>query len=151
MSQAGLIYDFWSDPVAGFKSLFTPSTPVTPDSGDAGGPISSFRALFGDGGDSLSSAQIRAYGVNPSTGGLIAPQYGPSATASGYSASDPQGFMAMITDQVQGQYNADYQSSYDAQSLFPSVSLPGIGEISGGWIVLVIVVVLAFFLLKAVK
>lgn len=148
MSQAGLIADFWSDPVAGFKALFTPSTPVT---SDAGGPFSSFNALFGSGGDSLAGGQSRAYGVDPNTGALIAPQYGPAAMASGYSANDPQGFMSQITAQVQGQYNADYQSSYDAQHLFPDFS--GSPKVSGFSDVLVIglVLVLGYFLIQAVK
>jgi hypothetical protein len=142
----GVFSTFWSDPLAGLKSIFTPSTPVT---SDAGGPQSGYGALFGSGGDSLSSARVRAYGVDPVTGKLISPAYSAAAVAAGYNGQG-QDFIDAVTSMVQNQYESDYSRNYNDLSLFGG---GGSSPFSGGssLVVLLVVLVIAFVFIKVVK
>src|SRR6476660_792439 len=127
-TQQNAISFFWSNPIEGLKALFAPANSL--------------------GADSLSAARVRAYGVDPSTGALIAPQYTAAAAAGGYNSSNPGAFIAAQENQVTNEFLAD--SAAFQMPLFPSFSsgIPGLSG-SSGWLVLVVIAVLAFFLFKA--
>ena len=113
-------------------------------------PIDSLSTAFGSGPnisgppiggvDSLASAAVRAYGVDPVTGGLIAPQYSASAQAAGYDPSNPGAFVTRVEN--------DAVNFYDKQL---SANLAASADPTGMFVGIAIALVLGFFLWKAVK
>lgn len=147
MASTDVTSIFWNDPLAALSSIFgSPAGAVT------GAPS----GLAGNGlEDSASSARERAYGVDPATGKLIAPQYFGVATAAGYDPNNPGAFKNLIDAQVTAEYNADNQKFLAQLPLFPSVTIPGLESLgSFDWktvaIAFVVLIVLLFVIAKAV-
>lgn len=121
-------------------------------------PLESLKAIFAPansiGADSLSAARVRAYGVDPSTGALIAPQYAAAAAAGGFDASNPGGFITTQENQVTSEFLSDRAAFTAEIPLLPSIpNLPGLPDLStpSGFVAIVVVLAMAFFLIKAVK
>lgn len=123
--MSNIYVDCWSDPSGCLSAIFAPSVPVS------GNPVK--------GVDSISSGAVRAYGVDPVTGGLIAPQYQGAATAAGWDSNDPMGFVNRVSQDAVSYYNR--QLSQNEQSA-------GSGQ---NFFAFALIAVLAFFLIKAVK
>jgi hypothetical protein len=90
--------------------------------------------------DSIASAAPRSYGVDPETGKLIAPQYFGSAVAAGYDPASPFNFVRDKEAEAVDYYNRQLSNNLADANAGPS-SL---------WII-VIVLVIGFFLIEAVK
>jgi hypothetical protein len=62
-------------------------------------------------GDSLGDQRIRAAGVDPITGLLIAPQYLDAAEATGYDPNDPMGYLKSVRAAVDDEFNRQYAAN----------------------------------------
>jgi hypothetical protein len=148
----GILATLFEHPLDSLVSILTPSVPITSTGGvndvitpgPGTGPNAALYALFGSGGDDLTSARIRASGVDPSTGNLLP----------GYSGPSGQSSIDATTSAVTGQYATDYQNFFASNSLWPfSGNDSGSSSSSGSstLIVVLVVLVLLFVFFKVVK
>lgn len=102
----------------------------------------------------LGNQQVRAYGVDPATGKLTAPQYGPSASAAGYDPADPWAFIMDQQAKVAAQFAVDDARNYaDLTRSGTGLALPDLSNLStsGGLLFFGLVLVIVFLVFKAVK
>lgn len=98
------------------------------------------------------NAAVRAYGVDPSTGKLIAPQYAVAASLAGYDPTNPGAFVTSTKAQADEFYNTQYQQDWNDLSSQFGFDLPGVPSGStSGLLVVALVLIVGFFLIKAVK
>jgi hypothetical protein len=129
----------WNDPLGALGEIFSPGVAVDGKPTFSGGPLN---YGFGQPVDSIVSAQQRAYGVDPFTGDLIAPQYATAAANAGRDPANPQAFLDRV--------RTDTLNFYNRQLALNSADSPG-GS-SASWLLSALVIlVLLFVLLKAVK
>ena len=139
------ISTWWSDlknvvahPVDAFNALIGPEQLVTGNPQ----PLPWWLAFEGTGtpADSIASANVRAYGVDPSTAKLIAPQYEARAVAAGYDPSNPSQFVTDKENEILGFYNQQLQKNEAAANQGPS-----------SWLLLLGFILAAYLIFKAVK
>jgi hypothetical protein len=138
----------WSNPIECLKNAFS-----DPGGSDVLSTVSPTDLSLGmnEGLKSgIAAGQIRAYGVDPDTGALSAPQYAPIAELAGYDPTNPQAFIDMITAQTNSQFDKQFADNLASMPLLPTV--PGLPDLSDGtnWLVIGVIVVLAFLLIKVV-
>lgn len=101
------------------------------------------------------NADVQAFGVNPNTGALIAPQYAKSSAAAGRDPSNPSAFVA----QQKAASDAFYQSQYDQNwndladqfGILPDLNtlIPGSSDFSK-YVLIGIAVLVLFIVVKEV-
>jgi hypothetical protein len=131
--------DFLNHPIDSISALSMPS-PAVSGFADVGVLTSVYGAP-----DTITSAAVRANGVDPITGNIIAPQYLATAEGNGYSLSDPGAFIKKVSQDAQNFYDQQYAKN--------------LADTGGGFnpgspssmLIFLVVAVLAFFLFKAVK
>ncbi len=107
MSQNGVIADCWSHPIDCITTVLIP----------------------GDGGDTVAEAQVRAYGVDPATGGLVNPNF---AKPAGYDPANGLAFVKRVEAEQQAFYDRLYQQNLSSNTLLPPAVSDFFGDGNGG-------------------